>query len=101
MILLRFALKVASYGGVSAEQSIQKSLFNRKNIAALPVLSLSTISCSIYLLHEANTFAEYTYGVAAFSSMLVATAIFGIFIWKMKSLFYCLSLCEKKAVEPS
>lgn len=101
MKILRRTLEIASYVGITAEQSIQPSLFNRKNVSALLVLSLTTISCLLYLLYDAKTFTEYTYSVAAFSSMLVATAILAIVIWKMKPLFNCLSLMENKGVQPS
>lgn len=93
--------EIASYVGLTAEQSNQPCLFNRKNVSVLVVLSLTTASSLIYLLHDANTFIEYTHAFAAFSSMLVATVIFAIVIWKMKPFFDCLSMMENKAVFPS
>lgn len=101
MKILRRSLEIASYIGLTAEQSIQPSLFNRKSVAALVALSLASISCLIYLLHEASTFVEYTHAVAVFSSILLAMVTHAILIWKMEPIFNFLSLMENKAVQPS
>lgn len=95
MRILRFAQHLGCTVGIDPEALTKKTLFNHRNVAALVVLNLSTILSLTYLLLDANTFLEYTYGVAAFSSMLVATAIFAIFVWKTRCLFYCLGLMEK------
>lgn len=101
MKLLRRAKEILSYAGITAEQSMKKSLVNRKSAIAILVLSLSTASCLLYILHDVNTFTEYTYSIAAFSSLLVATCISTISIWKMEPLFDYISVCENKAVAPS
>lgn len=96
MKILETVVKWALHLGLRAHQ---KNLFNRKNVWALFVMSLSTISCLIYLCRYANTFSEYTYAVAAFSSMLVSTIIQAITIWKAPPLFECLDLVKKNSEE--
>lgn len=99
MKILQTVQKFVLHLGINAHQAIQKNLLNRRNVWALFVFSLSTTSSLIYLSRNAKTFAEYTFAVAAFSSMLVATILFAIIIWKMPELFKCLDLMEKTGDE--
>lgn len=95
MKIIQFTLKFTLYLGIGAYQSVQKHPFNRQNILALLILGSSTISCLIHFFRNAQTFADYTYSVAAFSSMLVATIVHAIILWKMPALFECLDELER------
>ena len=56
---------------------------NHRSMSALVIFSLSTISCGIHLFFKANNFAEYTYSIAALSSMLIALAVFVILFFEI------------------
>ena len=95
MKIIQSMQKFALHLGISVEQSIQKHPFNRRNVLALFVFGSATNLCALHVAYDEHTFSEYTIGIAAFSSMFVATTIFVIVLWRMRPLFECLCFMEE------
>lgn len=94
MQILQSARQSFLHLGIDPQQAFQTHPFNRKNVLAMFMLSLSTISAGLYFFREAKTFTEYTFSMYAFSSMLVATIIVSMVSIKAQLLFECLDIFE-------
>ena len=89
MILLKSVMEFLGLKlGLDKRQAIEENYpINCKSMSTLVIFFLSTLSCGIHLFFEANTFIEYTYSIAAFSSMLVALVVFVIIIFIVRDLY--------------
>lgn len=76
-------------------KSYQKHPFNFRNVFALFMLSMGAVLNCVHLFYEANTFKEYADSVCASSSMVVATIIFAIIMWKTHPFYRCLNNLEE------
>lgn len=96
MKILQSAQQNFSYLGVDPPPAKENHPFNWRNVLTVLVLVLSTISSAMYLVRLANTFMEYTFSICAVSSMLVATIILLITLFKIRSkLTDCLGVFQK------
>lgn len=77
----------------------QKYPFNLKNLFALFMLSMGIFLNCVHLFCEANTFKEYADSVCASSSMMVATIIFAIIIWKTIPLHHSMDNLEESVTK--
>lgn len=91
MKILRSAIQRLLYLGIDLQQPIQNHLFNHRNVLAILVLGLSTVSSAMYFFRVANTFTEYTYSIYAFSSMLLTTIVVLIVVFETPLFIKCLN----------
>lgn len=87
MKLFQSSLKYFENMGIDSRQMRKRHLFNTKNVLALCMLFLNTISAAAYLRYEANTFYEYADSVYATSCGIMSCVIFMVVFWKMKKFF--------------
>lgn len=73
--------------GIGIQQSNESSQFNQRNLSALFILGLASVSCYVQLFHVASNFQEYTDAVYMAVSTTGTAAELVIFTWKMRPLF--------------
>lgn len=83
MRILRANQKSFSLLGITFHQSMQKYPFNRKNLLAIFILSLSTAFNGLYFPYEAKTSSEYTVCVYTTLTGAVCVISFSIVLSKM------------------
>lgn len=95
MKIFQISQQNLAYLGFSYYYTIQMYPINVRNITALSVLITITSMACMYLYREAKTFQEYADGAYACSTLLDTTAIFTIFVWRMRIFFDCFNRFEK------
>lgn len=81
--------------GISSFHAHQKHLLNAKNVTVTIILGLTFIVKSMYLVHLAETFFEFTAGFYVVSAIVAVTLGFEVFIWKMPSVFQLIDKFEE------
>lgn len=73
----------------------QKHPLNLRNLLTLFMLIMGSLLNCVHLFHEAITFKDFTDSFCASSSMIMATILFLILIWKTLSLYRYLNNLEE------
>lgn len=73
--------------GISFNQSFEEKYpFNKQNRNTFFVLGLAIISNFVYFFHVAKTIDEFTFSIFTLTSLIVVTVVYGIVLWKLKSM---------------
>lgn len=94
MAVLQSTQRNFSVLGIGIRQSNEKCRFNRRNISALFILGLASVSCYVQLFHVASNFQEYTDAVYMTVSTTGTAAELVIFMWKMRPIFGIIASLE-------
>lgn len=95
MHLLRTFGKDLLVIGIGREEAKQKYPFNRRNVLAVLILSLATVSCCLQLIFVANTFIDYTRSFYSASAMGVATLILLRGLLITRPIYHCFKRFKK------
>lgn len=72
--------------GIESHESIGQQTFNRKNVKALAIFFVTTISSAVYLCREPIDFTEYNQSLCYSFSVSILVMHFALVIWKQPEL---------------